>query len=143
MRLKIKKASLKAGLGLICLLAAPSAASAAEGTYLCAITDVYECVEVAGCKRVSLDFANLAPVLKFDFDKKIMTSDDLGSEKREVEMKNMVEKDGIVLLHGVGKDSASPRSFSAAISTKTGKIRAGISTADATLSLSGDCVDGL
>ncbi|MEM7191368.1 MAG: hypothetical protein AAF405_00625 [Pseudomonadota bacterium] len=133
----------KAGLGLICLLAAPASASAVEGTYMCAFTDVYECIEVAGCKRVSLDFANLAPVLKFDFDKKVMTSDDLGSDPREVEMKNMEVKGDTVLLHGIGKNPDSPRSFSAAISTKTGKIRAGITTADATLSLSGDCVDGL
>ena len=132
----------KAGLGLICLLAAPtSAVSAAEGTYMCAFTDVYECLEVAGCKRVSLDFANLAPVLKFDFDKKIMTSDDLGSDPREIAMENMEEKGDVVLLHGIGKNADSPRSFSAAISTKTGKIRAGITTADATLSLTGDCVD--
>lgn len=133
----------KAGLGLICLFAAPASVVAAEGTYMCAFTDVYECVEVQGCKRVSLDFANLAPVLKFDFDKKMMTSDDLGSEKRDVEMKNMVEKDGVVLLHGIGENSESPRSFSAAISMKTGKIHAGISTSEATLSLTGDCVDGL
>ena len=131
----------KAGLGLICLVAAPASLAAAEGTYTCAFTDVYECVDVKGCHRVSLDFANLAPVLKFDFDKKVMTSDDIGSDPREIEMSNMVEEDGIVLMHGIGKNSASPRSFSGALSLKTGKIRAGISTADATLSLSGDCVD--
>ena len=133
----------KAGLGLICLLAVPATASAVKGTYMCAFTDVYECVEVAGCKRVSHDFANLAPVLKFDFDNKVMTSDDLGSEPREVEMKNMEEKDGVLLFHGIGNNPDSPRSFSAAISTKTGKIRAGITTADATLSMTGDCVDDL
>lgn len=133
----------KAGLGLLCLLATPASVSAAEGTFMCAFTDVFECADVVGCKRVTLDFVNLAPVLKIDFDKKIMTSDDLGREPREVELKNMVEKDDIVLVHGIGRNDVSPRSFSAAISTKTGKIHAGISTGDATLSLVGDCVDDL
>ena len=132
----------KAGLGLICLLVAPATASAAEGTYMCAFTDVYECTAVAGCKRVSLDFVNLAPVLKFDFDKNRISSDDLGSEPREVDLKNVVQKGDIILLHGLGDNEESPRSFSAAISTKTGKIRGGITTGDATLSLTGDCVDG-
>jgi hypothetical protein len=131
----------KAGLGLICLLAAPATVSAAEGTYMCAFTDIYECAEVAGCKRVTLDFANLAPVLKFDFDNNKITSDDLGSEPREVDLNNVKQKGDVILLHGIGANDESPRSFSAAISTKTGKIRGGITTADATLSLTGDCVD--
>jgi len=131
----------KAGLGLVCLLAAPATVSAAEGTYMCAVTDVYECIEVAGCKRVSLDFANLAPVLKFDFDKNMITSDDLGSEPREVDLKHVEKKGEVILLHGIGDNEESPRSFSGAISTKTGKIHGGITTADATLSLAGDCVD--
>ncbi|WP_141701853.1 hypothetical protein [Methyloceanibacter stevinii] len=131
----------KSGLGLICLLAVPATVSAAEGTYMCAVTDVYECVEVAGCKRVSLDFANLAPVLKFDFDKKVMTSDDIGSDPREIALNNMEEMGDVLLFHGIGQNKESPRSFSAVISKKTGKIRAGITTADATLSLTGDCVD--
>ncbi len=88
----------KAGLGLICLVAAPASLAAAEGTFTCAFTDVYECVDVKGCHRVSLDFANLAPVLKFDFDKKVMTSDDIGSEPREIKLENMVEQDGVILF---------------------------------------------
>ncbi len=98
---------------------------------------------MVGCKRVTLDFVNLAPVLKFDFEKKVMHSGDLAREPREIEMKHMVEKGDLVLLHGVGQNDVSPRFFSAAISTKTGKIHAGISTGDAMLSLVGDCVDGL
>ena len=87
---------------------------------MCAFTDIYECEPVKGCKRVSHDFANLAPVLKFDFYKNVMHSDDFGSEPREVEMKNIEQKGDIVLLHGIGVNEESPRSYSAAISTKTG-----------------------
>ena len=133
----------KATLGLLCLFATPATVMAAEGTYTCAFTDIFECADVVGCKRVTLEFANLPPVLEIDFDKKVMTSDDIGRDPRKIELNNMVEKGDLVLLHGIGRNDVSPRSFSAAISTKTGKLHAGISTGDATLSLVGDCVDGL
>ena len=54
---------LKAGLGLLCLFAVPASVSAAEGTFMCAFTDIFECVDVEGCKRVTNDSANLPPVL--------------------------------------------------------------------------------
>jgi hypothetical protein len=133
----------KAGLGLLCLFATSASVSAAEGTYMCAFTDVFECVDVEGCKRVTNDFVNLPPVLKLDFDKKVMTSDDLEEDPTDIEIKDMVETGDIVLLHGIGRNEVSPRSFSGAISTKTGKLHAGITTGDATLALVGDCVDDL
>ena len=134
---------LKAGLGLLCLFAVPASASAAQGTYMCAFTDVFECVDVEGCKRVTNDDVNLPPVIKVDFDKKVLTSDDIDKDPVEVEIKDVVEQGDLVLLHGIGRNEVSPRSFSAAISTKTGKLHAGITTGDATLALTGDCVDGL
>lgn len=134
---------LKAGLGLLCLFAVSAAASAASGTYTCAFTDIFECVDVKGCKRVPNDDVNLPPVLKLDFDKKVMTSDDLDEDPTDIDIKEMVEAGDLVLLHGIGRNEVSPRSFSAAISTKTGKFHAGITTGDATLALVGDCVDGL
>ena len=133
----------KAGLGLLCLLATPASVFAANGTFTCAFTDIFECVHVAGCKRVTNDFVNLPPVVKIDFDKKVMTSDDLDEDPTNIEIKDMVETGDIVLLHGIGRNDISPRSFSAAISMKTGKFHAGITTGDATLSLAGDCVDDL
>ncbi len=133
----------KMGLGLLCLLATPASVFAAKGAFTCAFTDVFECVDVAGCKRVTLEFVNLPPVLRIDFDKKVMTSDDLGRDPTPVNIEHIVEKGDIVLLHGIGENEISPRSFSAAISTKTGKIHAGIATGDAMLALVGDCVDDL
>jgi hypothetical protein len=133
----------KAGLGLLCLFATPALVYAATGTFTCALTDAFECADAMGCKRVTLEFANLPPVLKIDFDKKVMTSDDLGQDPKQIELKDMVEKGDLILLHGIGQNEISPRSFSATISTKTGKVHAGISTGDATLALIGDCVDDL
>jgi hypothetical protein len=133
----------KAGLGLLCLFATSASVWAAKGAYTCAFTDIFECVDVVGCKRVTNDYVNLPPVLKIDFDKKVMTSDDLQKDPTDIDIKDMVEAGDIVLLHGIGQNKVSPRSFSAAISTKTGKLHAGITTGDATLALVGDCVDGL
>jgi hypothetical protein len=133
----------KAGLGLLCLFAVPASVSAASGAYTCAFTDIFECVDVEGCKRVTNDYVNLPPVLKIDVDKKVMTSDDLEKDPTDIDIKDMVEKGDLVLLHGIGRNEVSPRSFSAAISTKTGKFHAGITTGDATLALVGDCVDDL
>jgi hypothetical protein len=133
----------KAGLGLLCLFAVTASVSAAEGTYTCAFTDIFECVDVAGCKRVPNDYANLPPVLELDFDKKVMTSDDLDEDPSSIDIKDMVTSGDLVLLHGIGRNELSPRSFSAAISTKTGKFHAAITTGDATIALTGDCVDGL
>jgi hypothetical protein len=139
----MRSAISKAGLGLLVLFAAPASVMAAEGTYTCAFTDIFECADVVGCKRVTNDAVNLPPVLKLDFDKKVMTSDDLGEDPTDIEIKDAVESGDLVLLHGIGRNEVSPRSFSAAISTKTGKFHAGITTGDAALALTGDCVDGL
>lgn len=133
----------KAGLGLLCLFAMPTSVIAADGTFICGFTDIFECVDVEGCKRVSNEFANLPPVIKLDFDKKVMSSNDLDKDPTEIEINDMVDTGDIVLLHGIGRNEISPRSFSAAISKKTGKFHAGITTGDATLALVGDCVDGL
>ncbi len=133
----------KAGLGLLCLFAMPASVFAAEGAFTCAFTDIFECVDVQGCTRVTNEAVNLPPVLKVDFNKKVITSDDLEKDPTDIDIKDMVETGDIVLLHGIGRNDVSPRSFSAAISTKTGQLHAGISTGDATLALAGDCVDGL
>jgi len=133
----------KAGLGLLCLFAAPASVLAAEGTFTCAFTDIFECADVVGCKRVTNETVNLPPVLKLDFDKKVITSDDLGEDPTNIEIKEVVKAGDLVLLHGIGRNDVSPRSFSAAVSTKTGELHAGITTGDATLALVGDCVDDL
>ena len=133
----------KAGLGLLCLFAMPTSAFPAEGTFMCAFTDIFECIDAEGCRRVTNETVNLPPVLKLDFDKKVMTSDDLEKDPTDIDIKDMVETGDIVLLHGIGRNEVSPRSFSAAISLKTGKFHAGITTGDAALALTGDCVDDL
>jgi len=109
---------------IICvsLMASVSSAPsvAAEKSYLCAINDVYECVSVTGCNRISLETANLAGVIVLDIE-------------------NLTFEDKFILLHGIGQNSPTPRSFSALVDTETGNLSAGVSTPDASLALVGKC----
>jgi len=115
------------------------ATSFAETTYLCAFSDVYECVAVTGCSRISLETANLPAVMMLDVENKKLSSAPLGQEVRSDDVENITVTDDAVLLHGIGKRGPTDRTFSALISRKTGKISAGVSTPDASLALSGSC----
>ncbi len=53
------------------LCALPVAASAES--YICAVSEVYDCAAVEGCKRVSTDAINLAELIVLDTDKKTLT----------------------------------------------------------------------
>jgi hypothetical protein len=111
----------------------------AEKSYLCAIHDVYECVDVTGCNRISVDTANLAAVMVLDVENKKLKSAPIGQEAKAVDINNLTIADKFILLHGVGQNAPTPRSFSALIDTETGKLSAGVSTPDASLALSGKC----
>jgi hypothetical protein len=50
----------KACVGLAFLCMTPATGFAEEKSYVCAINEVYECVTVTGCSRVSLEDANVA-----------------------------------------------------------------------------------
>ena len=50
MRISISKACV--GLAFLCMT--PATGFAEEKSYVCAINEVYECVTVTGCSRVSL-----------------------------------------------------------------------------------------
>jgi len=128
----------KMSLSLIVFVAcAPSLA--AEKSYLCAINDVYECVDVTGCNRISLETANLAAVMLIDVENKKLKSAPIGQAAKAVDIENLTIADKFILLHGVGQNAPTPRSFSALIDTETGKLSAGVSTPDASLALTGKC----
>jgi hypothetical protein len=135
MRLSISKACL----GLAWLVVTSASAMATEKAYLCAISDVYECADVKGCQRISLETANLAPVMLLDIENKKLKSAPIGQDPRSADIDSLEVVDEYVLIHGIGKNAPTPRAFSAVISTKTGKMSAGVSTPDASLALTGKC----
>jgi len=62
MRILISKVCV--GLAFMCM--APAVGFAAEKSYLCAINEVYECVAVTGCSRISVEDANLTGIMLID-----------------------------------------------------------------------------
>jgi hypothetical protein len=135
MRILISMMSLSLTVSVAC--ATPSLA--AEKSYLCAIHDVYECVDVTGCNRISLETANLAAVMVLDVENKKLKSAPIGQSAKAVDIDNLTIADKFILLHGIGQNAPTPRSFSALIDTETGKLSAGVSTPDASLALTGKC----
>ena len=116
---------------------APALASA-EKSYVCAINEVYECVAVTGCSRISLDDANLVGVMLIDVEKKQLITAPLGQEPTSDDIESLAVTDEAILLHGTGKKDTN-RTWSGVISLKTGSLSAGVSTPDASLALSGRC----
>jgi hypothetical protein len=133
MRISISKACL--GLAFTCI--AP-AVCFAEQAYLCAINEVYECVAVTGCSRISLEDANLAGVMLIDVEKKQLSSAPLGADPTTDAIDSVTVADDAILLHGIGKKDTG-RTWSAVISLKTGNLSAGVSTPSSSLALSGRC----
>ena len=129
----------KVCLGLTVLLATAASSVAAENTYLCSISDVYECADVTGCSRISLETANLAAVMVLDVENKKLKSAPLGQAPRAADVDSLTVMDNLILLHGIGKNAPTPRAFSALIDMETGKLSAGVSTPDASLAITGKC----
>ena len=133
MRISISKACL--GFAFTCIAPAPVFA---EQAYLCAINEVYECVAVAGCSRISLEDANLAGVMLIDVEKKQLSSAPLGQDPSTDAIDSVTVADDAILLHGIGKKDTN-RTWSAVISLKSGNLSAGVSTPNSSLALAGRC----
>ena len=95
----------------------------AEKSYLCAVHDVYECVDVTGCNRISLETAYSAAVMVLDVENKKLKSAPIGQEAKAADIDNLTIVDKFILLHGVGQNAPTPRSFSALVDTETCKSR--------------------
>lgn len=124
----------KACMGLAFLCVLPGAGFGAEKSYLCAINEVYECVAVTGCSRISLEDANLTPIMLIDVEKKQLRTAPLGGDPRTDDIDSVVVTDKAILLHGNGIKQTD-RTWSAVISLETGNVTAGVSTLDSSLSL--------
>ena len=134
MRISISKACM--ALAFLCMT--PTTGFAEEKSYVCAINEVYECVTVTGCSRISLEDANVAGIMVIDLEKKQLRSAPIGDEPRTDDIEGMAVTDKAILLHGTGKRETD-RTWSALISLETGNLTAGISTLDSSLSLLGNC----
>ena len=127
----------KAGLGLA-VLSVTSASSFAEVSYLCAVNEVYDCVAVTGCTRVSPKAANLGGIMLIDVDKKTLSLAPIVGERRVEEIQGITVTDDAILLFGVGRRKAD-RTWNAVISLKTGNLSGGVATLNSSIAFSGTC----
>ena len=82
---------------------APATGFAEEKSYVCAINEVYECVTITGCSRVSLADANVAGIMVLDIEKKQLRSAPLGGEPRADDIEGLIVTNKAILIHGRGK----------------------------------------
>ena len=75
-------------LALIAGLCALPVAASAE-SYICAVSQVYECVAVEGCKQVSTDAINLAELIVLDTDKKTLTGASLNETPQSEDIEGL------------------------------------------------------
>src|SRR5215470_1202314 len=98
MRLSIS--NLCMGLAFLCMV--PTTGFTAEKSYLCAINEVYECVAVTGCSRISLEDANLTGIMLIDVEKKQLRTAPLGGDQRADDIDSLDVTDKAIILHGKG-----------------------------------------
>ena len=134
MRISISRACV--ALAFLCITPTPGFVE--EKSYVCAINEVYECVTVKGCSRVTLEDANVAGIMVLDIEKKQLRSAPLGGEARADDIEGLAVTDKAILIYGTGKRETD-RTVSALISLETGNLTAGITTLDSSISLLGNC----
>jgi hypothetical protein len=130
MRISILTAALLAS---ICLV--PVAASAASGSYICAINEVYECQAVTGCQRASLAAVNLSAFIVLDLDKKQLTGAAIGDAGRTEDIEGLSSTDKSIFLYG----TQDQETWNATVSLETGALTGGISGGPSSFALFGAC----
>jgi hypothetical protein len=120
---------------LIAGLCALTATASAEGSYICAIGEVYECQPVIGCKEVSTDTINLSEFIVVDTDKKTLTGASLGETPQTEDAEGVVVTDKNIFLYG----NQDVETWHATVSLENGNLTGGISSGDSSFALFGHC----
>ena len=120
---------------LVAVLCAPATAIAAGGSYICAISEVFECQPVQGCKEVSTNTINLAEFIVIDVDKKTMTGASIGDKPQSEDVEGLTETDKNIFLYG----TQDVETWNATISLETGALTGGIASSPSSFALFGNC----
>jgi len=121
-------------LALIAGLCALPVAASAE-SYFCAVTQVYECEDVIGCKQVSTDAIHLAELIVLDTDKKTLTGASLNETPQSEDIEDLEVKGKNIFLHG----HQDEESWNATISLENGALVGGIASGTSSFALFGYC----
>ena len=120
---------------LIAALCAPATAFAAGGSYICAISEVFECQPVQGCREVSTNTINLAEFIVVDLDKKTMTGASMDDKPQSEDIEGVSATDKNILLYG----TQDTETWNATISLETGALTGGIASSPSSFALFGNC----
>jgi hypothetical protein len=131
----VMRVSISTAFLALCVCLAGGAASAASGSYLCAISEVYECQAVTGCQRASLDAINLSAFIVLDLDKKQLTGVAIGQAGRTEDIEGLTSNDKEILLYGTQGDDT----WNASVSLATGALTGGIASDASSFALFGNC----
>lgn len=120
-----------------CSIAASSlfASTAYADSYICAISEVFECQGVVGCKETSTEAINLANFLVLDTDKKQLTGAQLGRASQTEDVEGVTVTDKNVFLYG----TQDVETWNATISLETGALTGGITSGQSSIALFGNC----
>ncbi len=118
MRISISK--FYVGLAFLCMV--PTTGFTEERSYLCAINEVYECVAVTGCSRISLEDANLTGIMLLDLEKKQLSIAPLGQDPSTEDIEGVTVTDEAILLHGIGKKGRTAYAIRTILSAASAKI---------------------
>lgn len=131
MRISVSTALLMAS---ICLV--PVAASAASGSYICAVSEVFECLAVTGCQRDELKDTHLSAFMVIDVDKKLITSASIGEEPRSANIaEGLSATDKALYIYG----TQNQRTWNATVSLETGALVGGITSGELSFAFFGNC----
>jgi hypothetical protein len=123
---------------LLCILHYSPATAGFDGSapLLCAVVEAFECSPEQDCNEGNLEAMNIPQFVRIDFkNQKISTPEGTG-EKREAEIKNFVQDNGMLLMQGV----QNGRSWSIAVAEDTGKLTATSSGAMGGFVIFGACI---
>jgi hypothetical protein len=119
----------------VALCALPVAAFAESGQYICAVSEVFECVSIKGCERVSTDTINLSEFIVVDLDKKTLTGASLGDKPQTEDAEGVAVTDKNIFLYG----TQAQDTWNATVSLENGNLTGGISSGDSSFALFGHC----
>lgn len=124
-------------LGLTALIAGlcalPVAASAES--YICAISEVFECEAVTGCKEVAASTISLAEFIVLDTDKKTLTGAALNKPAQSEDIEGLTVTEKHIFLHGHQEEET----WNTTISLEDGVMTGGISSHPSSFALFGHC----
>ena len=121
--------------GAVAVLGLCPAPAVAADSYICGISEVFECLALKGCNEVSPQTINMSPLIALDIDKKQLSSAAMGGAARSEDIEGVSTTDKAIFLYG----SQDQNSWNATISLETGALTGGVTSGTSSFAMFGSC----